>query len=276
LKEDVLYEIRERGIAWITLNRPDSLNSMGDDLLPLLAERLAQAEREPQVRVVVITGAGRGFCSGGDMSSRRGSDASVRPGSSAGQQPALPPNFEHRVQEIQEQQLAITYRLRFMGKPTIAMVNGAAAGAGFSLALACDLRIASDRARFTTAFRNVGLSGDFGGSYFLTRLAGDAVARQLYFTGRVIDAAEALRAGLLNQMVPHDTLEQETLDLARLISDGPVGAYARIKRQLNLSAHADLRTVLESEAVNITLSGLTADAREAGSAFLARRKPEFA
>ncbi|HET8764473.1 MAG TPA: enoyl-CoA hydratase-related protein, partial [Rhodanobacter sp.] len=157
----------------------------------------------------------------------------------------------------------------------IASVNGAAAGAGLSIALACDMRIASDRARFTTAFRNVGLSGDYGGSYFLTRLAGDAVARELYVTGRAIDAAEALQIGSVNRVAPHDELEAETLALARTIADGPVGVYARMKRNLNLAAHADLRTVLESEALQMTLSGFAPDAREAGRAFVEKRKPQF-
>src|SRR5579883_1891522 len=277
---DVLFEVRGRGIAWITLNRPETLNALGGDVVPLLAQYLAQCETDPSVRVVVITGAGRGFCSGGDVRgqvARRELDpaAQERAAEQARLGAPLPNNIEERVYDLHRRQCGISARLHELPKPAIASINGPAAGAGLSIALACDLRIASDRARFTTAFRNVGLSGDFGGSYFLPRLVGDGVARELYFTGRVIDAAEALRVGIVNRVVAHEALEEETLALARTIADGPVGVYARMKRNLNLAAHADLRTVLESEALNMTLSGLALDAREAGRAFVEKRKPQF-
>jgi 2-(1,2-epoxy-1,2-dihydrophenyl)acetyl-CoA isomerase len=167
------------------------------------------------------------------------------------------------------------YTLYTMSKPAIAAVNGAAAGAGLSIALACDLRLASDRAKFTTAFRSVGLSGDYGGAYFLPRLVGEAVARDLYFTGRIIDAEEARAIGLVGRVVPHDDLEAETMALARQLADGPVGAYARMKRNLALAAKGDLAAVLHSEAVGMGLSGLSADAAEAGRAFVEKRKPSF-
>jgi len=277
---DVLYEIRERGIAWLTLNRPEALNALSTEMQLLLAERLAEAGRDPAVRVLVITGAGRGFCSGGDVRgqvARRqlSAEAAERAAANAAAGAPLPENLETSVQNLQERQAGVSLAIRVMPKPVIASVNGAAAGAGLSIALACDMRIASELARFTTAFRNVGLSGDYGGSYFLTRLAGDGVARELYFTGRVIDAAEALRVGIVNRVVPHEALEEETLALARTLADGPVGVYARMKRNLNLAAHADLRTVLESEALQMTLSGLAPDAREAGRAFVEKRKPQF-
>ncbi len=277
---DVLYELREGGIAWITLNRPETLNAMGGELMPLLGRHLVAAKGDPAVRVVVITGAGRGFCSGGDVRSqvqRRVLDAdrAQRAADQAAAGAPVPADLEERVEDLLRRQMEVSYALHTLPKPSIAMVNGAAAGAGMSVALACDIRLASDRARFTTAFRNVGLSGDFGGSYFLTRLAGDAVARELYFTGAIVDAQEALRIGIVNHVAPHDELETRTLEMAALIANGPTGAYARMKRQLNLAAHADLRTVLEAEALNMTLSGLAPDALEAGRAFVEKRRPRF-
>ncbi|HLZ72207.1 MAG TPA: enoyl-CoA hydratase-related protein [Dehalococcoidia bacterium] len=277
---DVLHEVRERGIGWITLNRPEALNALSTEMQAELAQVIADAARDPAVRVLVLTGAGRGFCSGGDVRSqvqRRqlSPEAAERAAAFAAAGAPLPANLEANVLDLQARQVAVSLALHTLPKPVIAAVNGAAAGAGMSIALACDIRIASDRARFTTAFRNVGLSGDYGGSYFLTRLAGDGVARELYFTGRAIDADEALRSGIVNRVVEHNALEAETMALARTIADGPVGVYARMKRNLNLAAHADLRTVLESEALNMTLSGITPDAREAGRAFVEKRKPQF-
>jgi len=278
---DVLYALRERGIAWITLNRPESLNAMGGELLPLLGDYLAEAARDPAARVVVITGAGRGFSSGGDVRGqvrRRELDAAgaEEAARNAAAGAPLPVDVEARVLDLQHRQLRVATVIRDLPKPVIAMVNGVAAGAGMSVALACDIRLASDQARFTTAFRNVGLSGDFGGSYFLTRLAGDAVARELYFSGAIIDAQEAYRIGIVNRVIPHDELEAATLAFAAQLSDGPTGVYARMKRNLNLAAHADLRTVLEQEALNMTLSGISPDAKEAGRAFVEKRKPQFA
>ncbi|MHB8575200.1 MAG: enoyl-CoA hydratase [Dehalococcoidia bacterium] len=280
MADDVLYELREPGIGWITLNRPESLNAMGGDLIPMLGRRLAEAGRDPAVRVVVITGAGRGFCSGGDVRGqvqRRQLDpeAAERAAASAAMGAPLPPDIETRVALIQSWHMMVPHAIHTLLKPVVAMVNGAAAGAGMSVALACDIRIASDRAKFTTAFRNVGLSGDFGGSYFLTRLAGDGVARELYFSGAIIEAAEAYRIGIVNKVVPHDELEAATMAFVRQLSHGPTGAYARMKRQLNLAAHADLRTVLETEALHMTLSGLSPDAKEAGRAFVEKRPPRF-
>jgi 2-(1,2-epoxy-1,2-dihydrophenyl)acetyl-CoA isomerase len=278
---DCLFELREPGIGWITLNRPESLNALGGELEPLLTGYLEQVQRDPGVRVVVLTGAGRGFCSGGDVRNQvRGRELDPDRAQQAAAQAAagspVPADIEERVAALQRRHMRLPLVLRNLPKPVIAAVNGAAAGAGLSIALACDLRVASDRARFTTAFRSVGLSGDFGGSYFLTRLAGDAAARELYFTGAVIEAQEALRLGIVNRVVLHDELEQRTLELATTIATGPAGVYARMKRQLNLAAHAELQTVLEFEALHMTISGLTPDAREAGRAFVEKRTPRFA
>jgi len=269
----VLYELRDHGIGWMTLNRPQALNAMSGGLLASLAGMIDRCMADRAVRVIVITGAGRGFCSGGDVRdqvARRESGAAA----SAGRAP-LPDAFEASVAALHALQMRISYALHMNGTPSIAAVNGPAAGAGMSLALACDLRVASDRARFTTAFRNVGLSGDFGGTYFLSRLAGEGTARELYLTGDVIGAEEALRTGIVNRVVPHEHLEEEAMALARRIASGPASAYARIKRNFAVAAKGDLALLMQEEALNMHLSGLGAEAREAGRAFLEKRTPDF-
>jgi len=267
---DVIFEKRVNGVALITLNRPDSLNAMGGDLMPLLAQHLDESRWDNTVRCVVLTGAGRAFCAGGDVKNMaaqggRESDGKRSPAAS----------FAYGVDELRESQRRTSYTLHTMPKPTIAMVNGHAVGAGLSLALACDIRIASDRAKFGTVFRNVGFSGDFGGSYFLQRLVGNEQARLLYFTGQVLEAREAERIGIVSKVVPHDDLEQETMAVASTIASGPALAYARMKENLNRAETSDLLTLLEQEALNMRLSGTTQDHREAARAFVEKRTPTF-
>ena len=185
------------------------------------------------------------------------------------------PALDEAVAGLRESQLRTSYVLHTMPKPTIAVVNGYAVGAGFSLALACDLRIASDQARFGTAFRNVGLSGDFGGSFFLPRLVGMSKARELYFTAEMIDAEEAQRLGMVNRVVPHDQLAEETLVFAAKLAAGPTATYARMKQNLTLAGHADLKTLMDQEALNMRLSGLSNDSREAVRAFIEKREAKF-
>jgi 2-(1,2-epoxy-1,2-dihydrophenyl)acetyl-CoA isomerase len=165
--------------------------------------------------------------------------------------------------------------LHEMPKPTIAMVRGAAAGAGLSLALACDLRIAGDRARFGTAFARVGYSGDFGGSFFLTRLVGTAKARELYFTAELLDATAALGLGLVNRVVADDRLERETLDLAARLARGPRVAHRYMKRNLNAAESGTLAEILDLEAWNHARCGMTEDHQEAARAFVEKREPLF-
>ena len=200
---DVIFEKRDNGVAFITLNRPDSLNAMGGDLMPLLAQHLDECRWDGAVRCVVLTGAGRAFCAGGDVKNMAAQGAA---GGDGKRSPAA--SFAYGVDELRESQRRTSYTLHTMPKPTIAMVNGHAVGAGLSLALACDIRIASDRAKFGTVFRNVGFSGDFGGSYFLQRLVGNERARLLYFTGQILEADEAQRIGMVSKVVPQDDLER--------------------------------------------------------------------
>ena len=270
---DVLFEKRPNGVALITLNRPDSLNAMGGQLMPLLAAHLADCASDESVRCVVLTGAGRAFCAGGDVKGMA-AGREVQPGSDNKRSPAA--EFARGVATLRDSQRSTSYVLHTMPKPTIAMVNGHAVGAGLSLALACDLRVASDQAKLGTVFRNVGFSGDFGGSYFLPRLVGMERARQLYFTGEILIAEDALKIGMVSRVVPHDKLEEETMALAAQLAGGPTLAYARMKENLNRSASSDLLTLLDQEALNMRLSATTSDHREAAKAFVEKRSPTFA
>jgi 2-(1,2-epoxy-1,2-dihydrophenyl)acetyl-CoA isomerase len=165
--------------------------------------------------------------------------------------------------------------LHEMPKPTIAMVRGPAAGAGLSLAMACDMRVASDTARFGTAFARVGYSGDFGGSYYLTQLVGTAKARELYFTADLLDAQQALALGLVNRVVPDARLEEETMALASRLARGPRVAYRYMKRNMNAAESAGLKEMLDLEAWHHTRTGMTEDHREAARAFVEKREPQF-
>ena len=184
-----LLELLKDGVATLTMNRPERLNALSRPMLEAMLEALPRLAEDPAVGVVVLTGAGRAFCAGGDVKA-------MAEGSESGEGV-----LEEKAQALRSR-MEISRWLHEMPKPTIAMVRGAAAGAGLSLALACDLRIASDTARFGTAFARVGYPGDFGGSFFLTRIVGTAKARELYFTADMLDAREALALGLANRVVP--------------------------------------------------------------------------
>jgi 2-(1,2-epoxy-1,2-dihydrophenyl)acetyl-CoA isomerase len=270
MAEDVLYEQTDDGVAVITLNRPESLNAMGGRLMPMLADYLRKSAYDASVRCVVLTGAGRAFCAGGDVK-----DMAARGGGGSNGERSPAALFSMGVDGLRASQRETSYMLHTMPKVTIAMVNGHAVGAGLSLALACDLRIASDQAKIGTVFRNVGFSGDFGGSYFLPRLVGMGKARELYLTGEILTAADALSIGVVNRVVEHDRLREETLALASQIASGPTLAFARMKENLNRSEHSDLGTLLDQEALNMRLSGSTNDHREAAKAFVEKRKPSF-
>ena len=275
MAEDVLIEKRD-GVAKITLNRPESLNAMGGQLMPMLAGYLADCATDRAVRCVVLTGAGRAFCAGGDVTGMAaGRDAVLSGGPDNGASASPASIMARGVETLRESQRRTSYVLHTMPKPTIAMVNGHAVGAGLSLALACDIRVASDKAKLGTIFRNVGFSGDFGGSYFLQKLVGIGKARELYFTGEILDAAEAHRIGMVNRVVEHDRLEEETMALAAQLASGPTLAFARMKENLNRGETCDALTALDMEALNMTLSGQTQDHREAAKAFVEKRAPTF-
>ena len=258
---DFLEQVKD-GVAILTMNRPERLNAMSRPMLEAMGAALARLAGAPEIGAVVLTGAGRAFCAGGDVKAMA-EGAEVAGGS-----------LEERAQQLRAR-MEVSRWLHEMPKPTIAMVRGAAAGAGLSLALACDLRVASDTAKFTTAFARVGYSGDFGGSYFLTRLVGTARARELYFTAELLDAARALAIGLVNRVVPDAELETETLGLAGRLARGPRIAHRYIKRNMNAAESGTLAELLDLEAWHQTRTGLTEDHREAARAFVEKREPLF-
>ena len=271
---DVVLDKRPSGVAVLTLNRPDSLNAMGGQLMPLLSQYLDECIADSKVRCVVLTGAGRAFCAGGDVKGMAANRDIL--GGANGDAPTSPSAIVARsVQVLRQSQRDTSFKLHTMPKITIAMVNGHAVGAGLSLALACDFRIASEKAKFATAFRNVGFSGDFGSSYYLTKMVGTEKARYLLYTGATIEGEEALAMGLCSKVVPHDNLEEETMKVAEHIASGPTLAYTRMKENLSRAETCDLATALDAEAMNMILSGQTRDHMEAARAFVEKRQPTF-
>ncbi|HTI52816.1 MAG TPA: enoyl-CoA hydratase [Verrucomicrobiae bacterium] len=258
---DLLETVKD-GVAVLTLNRPDRLNAMSRPMLDALLEALPRLADDPGVGVVVLTGAGRGFCAGGDVKA-------MAEGNELGGQ-----TMEEKAQALRARMEASRW-LHEMPKPTIAMLRGPAAGAGLSLAMACDMRVASDTARLGTAFARVGYSGDFGGSYYLTQLVGTAKARELYFTADLLDAQQALGLGLVNRVVPDARLEEETMALASRLARGPRVALRYMKRNMNAAESASLTEMLDLEAWHHTRTGMTEDHREAARAFVEKREPQF-
>jgi 2-(1,2-epoxy-1,2-dihydrophenyl)acetyl-CoA isomerase len=256
-----LLETIEDGIATLTFNRPERLNALSTPIMRGLLDGLPRLAGDPAVRVVVLTGAGRAFCAGGDVKSMA---------ESGGEHRSMAEATTHL-----RSRMEVSRILHELPKPTIAMINGPAAGAGLALALACDLRIAGTSARLVTAFVKVGFSGDFGGSYFLTRLVGTARARELYFTGRPVAADEALTLGLVNRVVPDDQLHDATMELARSLAQGPQTALSLMKRNMNCAENAGLAELLDMEAVHQVQTGRTEDHREAAKAFVEKRAPVF-
>ncbi|HTQ23148.1 MAG TPA: enoyl-CoA hydratase [Candidatus Binataceae bacterium] len=261
--EHLLAERRD-GVLSLTLNQPDKLNALSDQMIAGLLDELGRAAHDAEVRCVVVSGAGRGFCSGGDVSRMRERNEGDGPGLTVEQRMAS----LRRAEEV-------SLMLHELPKPTIAAINGAAAGAGLSVALACDLRIAADSARLVTAFARVGFSGDFGGTWLMTRLVGPARAKEFYFLADPIDANQALALGLVNRVVPAASLMVEAAVLANRLASGPAIAYGYMKANINAALTADLRTLLDREAVGQTLTGRTEDHREAVKAFLEKRQPTF-
>jgi 2-(1,2-epoxy-1,2-dihydrophenyl)acetyl-CoA isomerase len=268
---DILFDKRPDGVALITFNRPEKLNATGPELLSLLAQALDDCDRDAEVRCVALTGAGRAFCAGGDVDAMRGRLEGV--GAPGG--PSAGAVLDGWVADLRRSQELTSLRLHRLSKPTVALVNGYAIGAGLSLALACDLRVCSEAARFGTGFRNVALSGDYGGSYYLQRLVGPGRARELYLTAEVIDADRALALGIANRVLPAAGFLEAGLDFCANLAAGPTAAFARMKENLSFAETAPLVEVLAREALNQCLLRLTADHKEATTAFREKRPPLF-
>jgi 2-(1,2-epoxy-1,2-dihydrophenyl)acetyl-CoA isomerase len=244
----------------LTLNRPQRLNALTPELHAQLREAVEHAAHDPEVGALVLTGSGSAFCSGGDLGSRNRPQARL--------------TLEQKADELRHH--GETARLLHeMPKPTVAMLNGVAAGAGLALALACDLRIASHAAVLTTAYAKVALSGDLGVSYFLTHLVGTAKAAELLFLSAKLDATEAHRIGLVNRVLEAATLRDSTLELARQLAQGPAVAFRYMKRNLGCAQTGSLEAVLESEAYGMARCGRTQDVKEAAAAFKEKRAAVF-
>jgi enoyl-CoA hydratase/carnithine racemase len=255
---ELLYEVADR-VATITLNRPEKLNAFTGAMIDAWAEALAAAQQDDGVHVVVLTGAGRAFCAGGDV---------VRMGEGV-------PSALDLKNELWERIHRIPRALEAMDKPVVAMVNGPAVGAGMGMSLMCDVRIASEEARFSTGYVRVGLVPGDGDTYFLPRLIGTARALELFWTGEMIDAAEALRLGIVNRVVPAPELREATYALARRIVEGPQIAIRLMKRLVYQSMRLDLRTHLDLVSSHMAIVRQTADHAEGVAAFKERRPPRF-
>lgn len=250
---------REGGVATVALNRPDALNALTSEMMDYLPGVLRELAEDPGVGCVVLTGAGRGFCAGGDLKARQAEiDAEA-------DLPEVEQLVNARADVLDlrlRRKVEASKILHTMPKPTIAMVNGPCAGAGFCLAGACDLRIAGESAFLTSAFTKAGLSGDYGGTYYWTKILGTAAARELYFLSERITAREALRRGMVHRLYPDGELSEQVMAMAHRIADGPAWAYAYAKRNLNLAEEAPLDQVLQSEVTTMGLAARTT--REAG------------
>ena len=259
---NTLILTKEEGVATLTLNRPEKLNAWDAEMGREALQAVEEIRRDSEVRVLVVTGAGRGFSSGADLTAMA-------------QREQTSPT-ERTTLSTLPGVVALAYELRNLDRPTIAAVNGVAAGAGFGIALACDIRIASDQARFSQIFVKRGLVPDTGSTYFLTKLLGTAKACELMFTGDFVDAAEAERLGIVNKVVPHDELMNETMALAKKIASGPPLTIELIKRAIYKGfSETDLEHQLNFEMYLQRLAFATEDFKEGVTAFLEKREPKF-
>ncbi len=265
MSDTVLVE-KKNGVAWLTLNRPDRMNSLTVEMMTALRDRLREVSDDPEARCVVLTGAGeRAFSAGADL---------APPGDVGGPVSRDPRTLEASIDQLQGFQES-SWLLHTMPKPTLAAINGAAAGASFSMALACDLRVVAEHAIMTTAFARIGFSGDFGGAYFMTQILGTAKARELYLLGNRVDADEAHQIGLVHRKFSQERFREDTTALAERIAAGPPLGYRYMKRNLNLAIHSHLRDILDLEAEAMMRTGRSEDFMNATAAFLKKEPPTF-
>ena len=272
MSEPVLTELDD-GILTVTLNNPEVRNAFSQAMGAKLIAELRNAAADPGVRALIFTGSGDAFCAGGDVRTLGSVDPNDKVAMKWGDHPVWG-GLEQRTMRVKSN-ADITTLLHTMGKPTIAMVRGPAAGAGLSMAAACDFRIASETAFFTTAFAKIGASGDLGSAYYLTKLVGPTKARELLFLSDKMGAAEALAIGLVSKVVANDDLEIETRAFARRLADGPPIALRYIKQNLIGAEAINMDTYLEAEARNMVRCFQTADSKEAVAAFRDKRSPRF-
>src|SRR6202521_309981 len=256
----VILEGKHDGIATLVMNRPERLNALNNELASALNEALGRIAEDDTVRVVVITGAGRAFCAGGDL-------GMIGKGRPTGATQELEPLLRAGMQAV--------LKMRTMRQPVIAAVNGAAAGAGMNIALAADIRIAVEEATFGQNFAKVGLFPDFGGTFFLPQLVGPAKAAELFYTGDMIDAKTALSLGIVNHIFPAAQLEAEVKALAQKIARGPLMAIRAVKKALFASHAKELAHALNNEVEEQIRCYLSQDCNEGIKAFFEKRPPEF-
>lgn len=252
------------GVGTITLNRPESLNSLSNDMTKIMRETLTKWSLDPEIGAIILTGEGRAFCAGGDV-------GSMAKGSEIGGESI---SIERKIDLLRFGQ-EVSYMLHSIPKPTIAAVNGFAVGAGLGLATSCDMRIASDKSKYGTAYAKVGYGGDWGTTWQLTQLVGEAKAKELFFLADIIDAQEAHSINLVNRIVPHDDLMTETTKLAKRMADGARVSIRYMKENINLAVRQDFRTILDREAFTHIRCGETDDHKEGAKAFVEKRPPVF-
>jgi 2-(1,2-epoxy-1,2-dihydrophenyl)acetyl-CoA isomerase len=258
--QEILFDVDADGIATMTFNRPDRLNALSADMADtLIPQMCAQAQRDDAIRVLIVTGAGRGFCAGADVESRL---AAVKAG-------AVPRHI------LEAPLAAFVLAFRAINKPVIAAVNGVAAGGGMSIALLADFRVASEQARFATAYIKRGLTCDGGMSATLPRLVGMAKAAELLLLGDEVDAHDAERLGMVNRVVAHDALLPSARELARKLAVGPPIALSFMKRALLFAEHHDFEDVMQFESWGQGVCLRTEDCEEGLAAFREKRAPRF-
>jgi enoyl-CoA hydratase/carnithine racemase len=262
--QELLCSVRDR-VAIITLNRPHARNSLSDDLTPALRTMIKVCGEDPAIGALLITGAGDAFCAGGDVKGMGGKSSINK----------AERTFEEKVALLQERQRTLTGALVAVRKPTVAALPGPAAGAGLAIALACDMRIAAESAFISTGYMKVGLSGDYGVAWLLTRLVGTSRARELMFLSEKVDAKRCEAIGLVNRVVPDDKLRDEAFALAKSLAEGPAIALRYMKNNLDEALAFDFGTSLDHEAERMVRAAATADHKEAVQAFIAKRKPVF-
>ena len=254
----ILTKVTDR-IATLAFNRPEKLNALSQEVIDESIGTLRKWSADPAIGVIVVTGIGRAFCAGGDVSNMaKSSDLSL----------------EQSIDGLRDWQ-DLSWLLYNIPKVTIAAVNGFAMGAGLGVCLACDLRIASDQAKFGSAYAKVGYGGDFGTTWLLTHYAGAPKAKELMFLADTIDAAEAHRIGLVNRVVAQDQFEAAVTEWAARIANGPLTSYRYMKANINLATHTDFRSLLDREAETHLRCGQTKDHKEGVAAFLEKRAPKF-
>jgi 2-(1,2-epoxy-1,2-dihydrophenyl)acetyl-CoA isomerase len=260
MSNDIVLQKLEGGLLTITMNRPERRNALNPDMVRGLVEAARRAADDPEVRAVLFKGAGGTFCVGGDVKSM-----------AEGRAP-LP--FETKLANLRRG-MEVSRILHQMPKPVVAQLDGAAAGAGLSMALSCDIRIASESCKITTAFAKVGFSGDYGGTYFLTQLLGSARARELYLLSPVLSATEAQAIGIVTKVVPDAEIDAAAHELALSLAQGPSIALGYMKRNINNAEHLALEDCFDGEAFHHTRCGDTDDHKDAAKAFVEKRKPTF-